>query len=94
MDKAAIVKHQSQNYGTCLSSDGWSGVQKRKVVNAMVNIKPKPIFLEAVYPGTNKQDARYLADLHYKWIHELGTPTKVIAESRLTMHLFVKPWVI
>ena len=64
--------------GAMIISDGWTSVQARAIVNALLATPAGIMFLEALDTSGNTKDARFIADFIIKIIETRG-PANIVA---------------
>ena len=75
----------------CLVSDGWSGVQKRHVLNLILTT-PEPVFLGNVETKEASVDGKFQAELFTNTIMANGGPAKVPAICTDNASVMRKTW--
>ena len=58
--------------GIVITSDGWSSVQIRPIVNAVASLPAGGYFLEAIDTSGETKDAKFISDFVVKHINSLG----------------------
>jgi Protein of unknown function (DUF 659) len=82
----------SKSNNMVLMSDGWSGIQKKHVLNILLHAQGSPWFLENVYTKEASVDGEFQAALFERVINERGGPDKVVALVTDNASVMRKTW--
>ena len=76
----------------CLISDGWSGVQKKHILNILLSTPAAPYYLDAIHTKEDAVDGEYQAALFANIIRENGGMDKVGAICTDNASVMRKTW--
>lgn len=82
--EAAIGDRIARAFAIVLLSDGWSGVQKRHVLNIMLAV-PTPLFIENIFTNADKVDGEYQAQLFGDVLLRYGDKVKAVCTDNASV---------
>eukprot|EP00967_Tisochrysis_lutea_P026088 scaffold30163_cov33-Tisochrysis_lutea.AAC.1 len=75
---SAKVHGMAESVGVTIVSDGWTNVQHKPIINALVSLPLGTYFLTALDTAGQTKDAKFIADFIIEQIKNFG-PEKVVA---------------